>query len=109
MNSIKQDLQLLGTTSDEVADNLRQMGIKGVRLNPHSCPIFNYLRNAREHIEVRGVDACSDVDHNDEVVITCDPIDDEYDRRVRIVSSAVYQFIDKFDGGQYPMLIEQPE
>jgi hypothetical protein len=112
MNSIEQDLQLLGNTSDEVADNLRQMGIKGVRLDPHSCPIFNYLRNAREHIEVRGVDACwHRHGRNDdvEVVITCDPIDDEYERRVRIVSAAVYQFIDKFDGGQYPDMIEQPE
>jgi hypothetical protein len=109
MNTIEQDLLALGTTSDEVADNLRQMGIKGVRLDPHSCPIFNYLRNEREHIEVRGVDACSDVDSNDEVVITCDPVDDAYDRRVRIVSTAVYQFINEFDGGMYPMLIEQPE
>jgi hypothetical protein len=116
MNSIEQDLLALGTTADQVADNLRQMGIKGVRLDPHSCPIFNYLRNEREHIEVRGVDACwsrhdsnSYGDDADEVVIACDPIDDEYERRVRIVSTAVYQFIDKFDGGQYPDMIEQPE
>jgi hypothetical protein len=43
MNSIQQDLESLGETSDQVADKLRELGIKGDRFSPTSCPIYNYL------------------------------------------------------------------
>jgi hypothetical protein len=43
MNSIQQDLEALGETSDQVADKLRKLGIKGDRFSPTSCPIYNYL------------------------------------------------------------------
>lgn len=41
---VKQAYRELGSTPDEIAEKLRQLGIRGSPAKPWSCPIANYLR-----------------------------------------------------------------
>jgi hypothetical protein len=105
MNTIEQDLQLLGTTVEEVANTLRSLGIKGHRYGSASCPIFRYLHDKQGHTEVAGVDTFT---LNYGVRAVNISLEDNCDDSNMIISvPTIYQFIDAFDDGMYVDLIDR--
>ncbi len=79
-------------TADEVAEFLRERGIKGQIGNLNRCPIAEYVNGAS------GVNC--EVDDDSVAVAFNDDAEAKY-----IMSAAMKEFVQKFDAGDYPDLI----
>lgn len=85
MNTIQEALDDLG---DDVAGRLIELGIKGKKHQRFNCPIANYLKR----LGFNGVEVgISEID---------------YCRAPHRTPVNVQHFIEKFDGGEYPELVE---
>lgn len=98
---ITEYLTSLGTTSEEVANSLRQQGVKGKKRSCKLCPILNGLYQACPDfwpgLKIQGGDKAGDhwyysATFNDCQI--CDPT----------LPAPVMDFIGDFDGGKYPDL-----
>lgn len=91
MNTIEQDLALLGGSVPQIVESLTNLHIKGWRGNsyhcPIYCPIYNYLQR-KEHHDLIAVSP-SYVDTQDGAIAT---------------PTVVRDFITRFDAGAYPTL-----
>jgi hypothetical protein len=93
---IRQQLQALGNTSQEVADNLRSKGIKGFRLAGASCPIAKYLSTLiSEGCVMVGVKVVSYFPEGR--MTATDNVD---------LPESVIHFIADFDRSKYPDMIQ---
>jgi hypothetical protein len=88
MNTIEQDLAALGDDADEVAGQLRELGIKGNAQESDSCPIYAYL-HLKGNTQVVGVD--------EDYITLCS-------NEGIPTTSAVHDFVHAFDRGEYPEL-----
>lgn len=83
----------LGKTSDDVANTLFLLGVRGVRRSSDNCPIINYFYRKNPNAWP-GLEAPKPgkLTYNDSQIL--DPT----------VSPAVMDFMRKFDDGCYPKL-----
>lgn len=88
-------LSWLGDTVEEIADGLRERGIKGRRWIADQCPLANYL-----HVWYKDASVWTDVS-------VCDD-DSRYYFHERTPEPA-YQFAKAFDQGCFPDLVEWDE
>lgn len=88
------ELVHLGDTEDEIAAALRARGIKGRRKEACTCPIANFL------VAVFGEECHPEVD-DDITFLGWNP------KERLAVPAAVLDFIEAFDLGSYPQLIEE--
>jgi hypothetical protein len=103
--TITQYLTSLGSTSQEVAQSLRQQGIKGLKRSPCHCPILNAIYGALPHYwaglhivgggQLDGQKVPYRASLNDAQIM--DPQ----------LTAAVQDFLYDFDNGLYPDLVAQ--
>lgn len=76
---------------DEIAEKMRQMGIKGIAFNARCCPIANWLKveTGKEFAVMRTKYAC---------------FDDDYQMYTGDIPLSVSKFIKRFDAGRYLFL-----
>ena len=86
-------LQSLGSTADNIADNLEIGGWRGLRHDAGACPISLYLTAVVPHVQGAAVGADQATIH------TLDGPDLEID-----LPPAVADFVRAFDNGAYPDL-----
>ena len=81
----------LGDTVEEVVEGLRARGIKGATLNPHACPLHNYLAEFGWDYAVAG-----------------SMIRDRQTLNARwtITKRVLGDFVREFDEGKHPELIQ---
>jgi len=90
--NMQQALSALGTDPKSVYHTLKNLGIRGIPTNPCHCPIAHYLTQCGfVNVVVSG----------QLVIHTCEG--DKWEP----LSMAVIQFINNFDDGMYPDLLEQ--
>lgn len=96
---VKDFLKSLGTGPNKVAENLKEMKIKGYRAESNSCPITKALRKNFKNL--KGISTDSDSPQ-------CRWVTVEFDYRREDCSvkvpSAVAKFVQKFDNNDYPEL-----
>lgn len=83
----------LGTTSEEIANKLRQLGIKGYRRRARACPIATYLAACGYHDAYVGAgvsmyDSTNPLSDYTEVYVSLPPV--------------VQQWARDFDDGKFP-------
>ena len=94
--------------SGEIADFLKNQGVKGLKGHDEQCPIANWM-NAQtgDAITVTGdyiskyFDYPADMPYEEYEIIM--------DEVTRIPTEAIMEFIARFDQGDFPELIEEPE
>lgn len=92
-------LVALGTTPEEVAAKLSDLGLRGFRGSSVDCPVARYVRAS-----VDGAMTCDvQADSDDEVYVRASRKDGLVDT---FAPAAAYGFVLKFDLGDYPDLIE---
>jgi hypothetical protein len=84
---IEQDLKALGDTTDQIADTLQGLGIKGHREQSYGCPIYRYLQSKGHAIGSVGYHYISIVAQSS-----------------FYMPSLITDFIRSFDHGKYPDL-----
>jgi hypothetical protein len=89
---VKDFLKSLGTGPNKVAENLKEMKIKGYKAESDSCPIVKALRKNFKNL--KGISTDSDTVEFDYRGEDCS---------VK-VPSAVAKFVQKFDNNDYPEL-----
>jgi hypothetical protein len=99
MIDILPHLQALGTTAQQVADTLDAEGIKGARMRASACPIANYLRDIYP-------DATTCLVSPLRATVSVSNSRKETGDSVRL-PQAITDFINRFDMGKYPNLIEE--
>ena len=97
MSTLRDRLRALKepTNPEDVAKLMRAAGVKGRRLKAEACPIALYLAGADD------VREATVVGH---VLTTW--LHGAEERRYDYATLAVMDFVDRFDGGQYPDLTE---
>jgi hypothetical protein len=95
--SLEELLLELGSTADNIAANLIEMGIEGIPKSYHGCPVLNYLRENHGLDKLRisggGAGPYYIYDYTNEI-----------DEPVR-PWKPLQKFLEKFDNGEYPELI----
>jgi len=93
MKSIREMLDILGDTPDEIAESLKQKGIKGEKENCYCCPLAEYLKS-------QGVS---------QVVVTDVKVKGIYRDTLESGSfRKIRDFVFKVDAGEYPDLLRNP-
>jgi hypothetical protein len=94
-------LKSLGNTADEVAESLREQGIKGVKLSKCHCPILNAIYKACPDywsgLRIVNGNKCGDHWHYSASLDDCQIMDPS-------LPQPVMDFIGEFDSGKYPDL-----
>lgn len=85
----------LGETTEEVAGALRVKGMTGLRGFGDSCPVFHYLATELPDLDIRHVDVYA---------VWRDP--DTGNELQALLPDPVVDFVDEFDSGQHPDLVE---
>lgn len=93
MLSLAEALAALPDTSDGIAAHLAAKGIRGVREMPGCCPVANYLTEAGFHL----------VEVND------DEVSADEERRCIDTPANIASFVRRFDDGEWPELVSEPE
>lgn len=100
---IRRLLQSLGRTADEIAESLRQAGIRGVRGAACRCPIYEWLDRALDRHAPSGT--CMFIDQVGGMIeFRVHRCGDDYAWGSMNVSTPVREFITAFDEGAYPDL-----
>lgn len=95
MNIQERFSKLWKKTPDEIAELLRTNGIKGIRRSSRSCPIAQYLRGDSDKVYVTvGLGIISVESYGGGYISTMTPTN-------------VGMFINYFDHGSYPDLVQQ--
>lgn len=92
-DGVYEALRRLGSSSEQIADSLAERGVVGRRMEERACPLANYLRDelgVSVQIEVGSVQ----LDGVEGFMSTaaCEGVED---------------FIEDFDGEEYPFLIQE--
>lgn len=93
--TLAEALAALPTTADGIATQLRNKGIQGVRTDSCNCPITNYLTSLGFGLV--------DVDPG---LIEAEGGDGF---EVEVTPPGISEFIVRFDGGEWPELVSDPE
>lgn len=89
--AVLEALEELGETAEEVAESLRKGGHKGIPKTACACPVANFCN--------KKFDADTDVQLSEIVLTDCEIVVDMPDN--------IFQFITRFDNGEFPELVEQ--
>ena len=92
---VRELLDALGSTTDQIAASLKAKGIKGLLGHGCSCPIYNYL--VGEGVPVREVDSDQ---------VTVEPPAPDAPLVLVDLTDSVSDFVWSFDLGRYPELVE---
>ena len=101
--NINEYLTSLGSTPDEVADNLRRQGIKGIVGSKCHCPVLNAIYQACPDFW-SGLQIVNGARLPDGRWSYCATLDDDQIMDPRL-PQPVMDFIGAFDGGEYADLI----
>lgn len=98
---VRNYLESLGNTPDEVHQTLKDKGIKGRRASASRCPISNAVH---QHVKMDTY-----VTHTDTLVVDPELSPDVNDRNLVVNPWPVAEFIAAFDLRQYPDLDEEAQ
>lgn len=92
----------LGCTANEIADHLSALGITGVQEGATDCPIAGYLRQRFPGWQVGVCEEKAHISPAGVAIWVLAPVDVD-------LPEAVRWFIERFDRGAYPHLIQRAE
>jgi hypothetical protein len=94
VDGVESALRDLGETADDVAQTLIERGVRGIQGKADCCPVANYLRGA-----VPGLSP-EILNDDDYTLVSSDQVS-------LYVPLAVHVFVEEFDQGVYPLLVEE--